>query len=160
MKVTLHNKQCVKGILHKPSMKVIKAAARFIKYTGSQLRVSISTSSDRYLGRCQGRNAFKIKRPEYFARSRDELTAAIMFFETCCHELCHCQDAIEFRGLSNSGSRWSRKQCEIAVFDRLYDLTGGKARNYEHHYWVTQVKLPKYVQNAIMELAITYEEIA
>ena len=160
LKLELRNKQWVKRVLHKPSIKVVRAAARFIKYTGHKLRVSYAHGR-KFSGRCQGRFAFKIVPPGTW-NPTDHLQAAINFFSTACHELCHCQDNIDWNCFYDDYDKkrpeWRKRAEERAVFDRLYDLTDGTAEHYEHQFWVTQVKLPAYVQNAILELAIAIEE--
>ena len=164
IKVELRNKQWVKRVLHKPSIKVVRAAARFVKYTGHKLRVSYSSRNSRWTGTCQGKFAFRIKSPD---PTCDPLDHAIRFFDTACQELCHCQDHIDdlmmeywYDDIDKKRPEWRRRTEERAVFDKLYDLTDGTAKHYEHQFWVTQVKLPKYVQNAILELAVLIEESA
>ena len=156
MKVKLRNKQWVKRTLHKPCIKLVKAAARFIKYGDNYLEVFFS-HAHLTSGRCIGEDAFRIIPPRY--KGYDPLQQAIGFFATACHELCHCQDYLEGRQFSNKGT-WRKRETEKAVFDRLYDLTGGKAKDYAHYNdWVLEVKLPQYVEKAILELAMMLEEL-
>ena len=133
MRVKLRAKNWVKRELHKPCIKVIKAAAQFVKYREPELEMTFSQA---YLhgGFCSGVRHIKIVPPKY-QHQTDFLWYAFRFFETACHELSHALDLIE-HGYWKPGNK-----AEIAVLDRLYDLTGGQVM--KHHGWAETVKLPK-----------------
>lgn len=148
MKVNLFSKGMVKKELHQPCTKVIKAAARFVGYRESELKVTFSHSY-RYAGFCRGRRNIFLTPPKH--RNRDILMQACYFFETTCHELCHALDLIE-DGYFAKGER-----AEIKVYDRLYDISGGGIM--QTHCWSSEIKVPKYVQTVILELALILEEL-
>lgn len=156
-RIILRNKQWVRRSLHGPCAKAARAAARFVRYAGPVLRVSFRQGW-RLSGECEGEDAYRVRPPNHAGGALDPLQRAIDFFATCCHETCHCQDHFEGRWFRGRG-KWRKRPGERAVFDRLYELTGGKARQYEDHKWVLEVDLPRYAQDAILDLAVVIEEI-
>ena len=153
LKIKFYHQNLLKKDLRKPYEKVIRAAARFIKFEGSDLRIFYSWMR-KNKGLCHGQGTITLSLHNFTATPLD---GAFDFFQVCAHELCHCQDRLEGQSFGMRKKKWKNRPVEIAVFDRLYDLTKGQATKYHDDIWAAEIDLPWYAEKAILELSYILE---
>jgi len=154
LKIKFFHQNLLKKDLRKPYEKVIRAAARFVKYESANLNIYYSWMR-KNKGLCHYGSAITLSIHNFVGTTT--LSRAMDFFQVCAHELCHCQDRLEGQSFTGRKKKWKNRPVEIAVFNRLYNLTDGKATKYHDDQWATEIDLPWYAEKAILELSYALE---